>query len=342
MGLKTIEISISNYEKVIHATNESTNLNCIIAIHNTKLGRALGGVRSWAYNNFKEHLNDALRLSRAMSLKNSVCGINFGGGKAVINLKGIKKTPELYESYGELVDQLKNTYITAGDVGTSVEDLISISRATKYVSGIKLETSGPTAIGIFNAINTTFKFLTNKELEGSTIAISGIGKVGSKLSKLLFERNVNLIVSNIGKDTIEQLKQDRVSFKESNINLIFEQKCDIFSPCALGGIINSETIKKLKCKAIVGAANNQLDKSETATWLKKNNIFYAPDYLVNSGGVIAISCEINNSEDTLNDQLNKIGDKVLSLLKDSQKSDLSTDKITEDLAWKRINSKLNL
>ena len=246
MSLKTKDISIPNYERVIHATNESTNLDCIIAIHNTKLGPALGGVRSWPYNNFEEQLNDALRLSKAMSLKNSVCGINFGGGKAVINLKGIKKTPDLYESYGELVDQLNNTYITAGDVGTSMEDLILINKSTKYVSGIKLETSAPTAKGIFNAINTTFKFLTNKELKESTIAISGVGKVGSKLSKLLFERNANLIVSNIGRDAIDQLKQDKIAFNESDINSIFEQKCDIISPCALGGAINSETKKKFK------------------------------------------------------------------------------------------------
>lgn len=338
MGLKIKDVLIPNYERVIHATNESTNLNCIIAIHNTNLGPALGGVRSWSYNNFEEHLNDALRLSKAMSLKNSVCEINFGGGKAVINLKGVKKKPELYESYGELVEQLNNTYITAGDVGTSIEDLISISKTTKYVSGIKLETSAPTAKGIFNAINTTYKFLTNKELNESTIAISGIGKVGSKLSKLLFEKSAKLIISNIGKDAIDQLKQDKILFNETDINLIFEQKCDIISPCALGRVINSETKKKLKCKAIVGAANNQLDKSETALWLKENNIFYAPDYLVNSGGVIAISCEINNSANTLDDQLNKICDKVLSLLKESKKSSLSTDKIVEDLAWKRINN----
>ena len=338
MSLKIKDISISEYERVIHATNEITNLNCIIAIHNTKLGPALGGVRSWAYNNFEEHLNDALNLSKAMSLKNSVCGINFGGGKAVINLKGIKKTSDLYESYGELVDQLNNTYITAGDVGTSMENLISINRTTKYVSGIKLETSAPTAKGIFNAINTIYKFLTHEDLENSTIAISGIGKVGSKLSKLLFEKKAKLIISNIRKDAIDQLREDKILFTESDIDSIFEKQCDIISPCALGSVINLETRKKLKCKAIVGAANNQLDKPETAVWLKENNIFYAPDYLVNSGGVIAISCEINNSEDTLDDELNKISVKVLSLLQESQKSSLSTEKITEELAWKRILS----
>jgi glutamate dehydrogenase/leucine dehydrogenase len=273
-----------------------------------------------------------------MSLKNSVCGINFGGGKAVINLKGINRTSDLYESYGELVDQLNNTYITAGDVGTSMENLISINRTTKYVSGIKLETSAPTAKGIFNAINTIYKFLTHEDLENSTIAISGIGKVGSKLSKLLFEKKAKLIISNIRKDAIDQLREDKILFTESDIDSIFEKQCDIISPCALGSVINLETRKKLKCKAIVGAANNQLDKPETAVWLKENNIFYAPDYLVNSGGVIAISCEINNSEDTLDDELNKISVKVLSLLQESQKSSLSTEKITEELAWKRILS----
>ena len=338
MGLKIKDISISNYERVIHATNETTKLNCIIGIHNTKLGPALGGVRSWPYSNFKEHLNDALRLSKAMSLKNSLCGINFGGGKAVINLKGIEKNSELYESYGELVDQLNNTYITAGDVGTSIEDLISVNKSTKYVSGVRLETSGPTAKGIFNSINVIYKFLIHKELKKSTIAISGVGKVGSKLSKLLFEKKVNLIVSNIGNEAIDQLRQDKILFIESDIDKIFEKKCDIISPCALGGSINSEVKKKLKCKAIVGAANNQLDKPETALWLKENNIFYAPDYLVNSGGVIAISCEINNSVNTLENQLNKISDKLLSLIGESQKSSLSTDEIAENLAWKRINS----
>ena len=139
MALKIKDISIPSYERVIHATNDTTKLNCIVGIHNTKLGPALGGVRSWPYNDFEEHINEVLRLSRSMSLKNSICGINFGGGKAVINLKGIKKTPDLYESYGELVDRLNNTYITAGDVGTSMEDLISINKTTKHVVVLSLK-----------------------------------------------------------------------------------------------------------------------------------------------------------------------------------------------------------
>lgn len=338
MSLNIREIPVSNYERIIHAVNETTKLDCVISIHNTKLGPALGGVRSWSYDNFQKQLQDALNLSKAMSLKNSICGINFGGGKAVINLKGVKKTPELYESYGEVVNKLNNTYITAGDVGTTMEDLLLINKSTNYVSGIKLETSAPTARGVYNAIKTTHNFLTNKDIKNSVVAISGIGKVGSKLAKILFEKKIKLIVSNIGKDAFDQLKKNNISFIESNIDSIYEENCDIISPCALGGAINSKNKGKLKCKAIVGAANNQLDSTETAEWLKKNNILYLPDYLVNSGGVIAISCEINNSENTLNEKLNEIGKKVLSLLKESQNSSLSTNKIAEELAWKRINS----
>ena len=338
MSLNIREIPVSNYERIIHAVNVTTKLDCVISIHNTKLGPALGGVRSWSYDNFQKQLQDALNLSKAMSLKNSICGINFGGGKAVINLKGVKKTPELYESYGEVVNKLNNTYITAGDVGTTMEDLLLINKSTNYVSGIKLETSAPTARGVYNAIKTTHNFLTNKDIKNSVVAISGIGKVGSKLAKILFEKKIKLIVSNIGKDAFDQLKKNNISFIESNIDSIYEENCDIISPCALGGAINSKNKGKLKCKAIVGAANNQLDSTETAEWLKKNNILYLPDYLVNSGGVIAISCEINNSENTLNEKLNEIGKKVLSLLKESQNSSLSTNKIAEELAWKRINS----
>ena len=151
MSLKIKEISTKGYERVVHATNETTKLDCIIAIHNTKLGPALGGVRSWSYNSFDEQKADALRLSEAMTLKNSVCSINFGGGKAALNLKDVKKTPELYQSYAEAVEFLKGDYLTAGDVNTFKEDLIECSKVTNYVYGINAETSTPTSIGIYNA-----------------------------------------------------------------------------------------------------------------------------------------------------------------------------------------------
>ena len=161
MPLKIKEISVKGYERIIHATNETTKLDCIISIHNTKLGPSLGGVRSWSYKNFDEQKMDALKLSESMTLKNSVCGINFGGGKAALNLQNIKKTPELYQSYAEAVEALKGDYLTAGDVNTFKEDLIECSKITKYVYGINVETSAPTSVGIFNAIRTTNNFIND-------------------------------------------------------------------------------------------------------------------------------------------------------------------------------------
>ena len=208
MPLKIKEISIKNYERVVHVTNETTKLDCIIAIHNTKLGPALGGVRSWKYSNYDEQKADALRLSEAMTLKNSVCGINFGGGKAALNLSHTNKTPELYQSYAEAVNFLKGEYLTAGDVNTFKEDLIECSKVTKYVYGINVETSAPTSRGIFNSIRSTYNFInSSNDIKGIHVAISGVGKVGGKLAKLLAKAGVRITVASINKKSIDELKK---------------------------------------------------------------------------------------------------------------------------------------
>ena len=337
MSLKINEISVKGYEKVIHATNESTKLDCIISIHNTKLGPALGGVRSWEYNSFDEQKTDALKLSQAMTLKNSVCGINFGGGKAALNLKGIKKTPELYRSYAEVVEILKGDYLTAGDVNTFKEDLIECSKVTNYVYGINVETSAPTSLGIFNAIKTTYNFINeNDDIKNIHVAISGVGKVGSKLAKLLSKAGASITAASINLKLINELK-GKINITEVGPENLFKTKCDIISPCALGGSINTSSKKQLKCQAIVGAANNQLDSPETGEWLLKHRIVYSPDYLVNSGGVIAIASEINGTGNLLEKQLEKIGDRLKSVLIESKKNNESTDSVARRIAWERIN-----
>ena len=198
MPLKIENIKAKGYERVIHATNETTKLDCIIAIHNTKLGPALGGARSWEYHSFEDQKRDVLRLSEAMTLKNSICGINFGGGKAALNLKNAQKTPELYQSYGELVEFLKGKYLTAGDVNTFKEDLIECSKVTKYVYGINVETSGPTSRGLFHAIKLINNFINNRDdLKNVHISISGVGKVGGKLAKLLVKAGAKITAASI-------------------------------------------------------------------------------------------------------------------------------------------------
>ena len=338
MTLKIEDIKVRGYERVIHATNESTKLDCVIAIHNTKLGPALGGVRSWKYGSFEDQKNDALRLSEAMTLKNSVCGINFGGGKASINLSNTKKTPELYQSYAEVVEVLNGKYLTAGDVNTFKEDLIQCSKVSKYVYGINVETSGPTSKGLFFAMKATNNFvINNDDLKDIHVAISGVGKVGGKLAKLLSKANAKITVASINKDHIEKLKKE-INFSETSPINLFKTKCDIISPCALGGAINALNKNKLQCKSIVGAANNQLEDPTIGEWLNKNNIVYAPDYLVNSGGVIAIACEINKTENLIEEQLKKIGDRLTSVLEESKRIGESTNLVAKRTAWERINS----
>jgi len=338
MALKIEDIKVKGYERVIRATNETTKLDCVIAIHNTKLGPALGGVRSWEYRNFEDQKKDVLKLSEAMTLKNSVCGINFGGGKASINLSNIKKTPELYQSYAEVVEVLNGKYFTAGDVNTFKEDLIQCSKVSKYVYGINVETSGPTSKGLFFAMKATNKFIcSNDNLKNVHVAISGVGKVGGKLAKLLSKANAVITVASINIELIKKLKNE-ISLTETTPEDLFKTRCDIISPCALGGAINDSNKNQLQCKAIVGAANNQLEDSIIGEWLNKNNIVYSPDYLVNSGGVIAIASEIDKTESLIEKQLKKIGDRLTSVLEESKKSGESTDLVARRIAWERINS----
>jgi len=338
MPLKIEDIKIKGYERVIHATNATTKLDCVIAIHNTKLGPSLGGVRSWEYTSFENQKKDALRLSEAMTLKNSVCGINFGGGKATLNLNNIKKTPELYQSYAEAVEALNGSYLTAGDVNTFKEDLIECSKISKYVYGINVETSGPTSRGLFYAMKSTNKFINNNnDLKNVHVAISGVGKVGGKLAMLLAKVGAKITASSINAELIKKLKSE-IDFTEAKPEDLFKTNCDIISPCALGSAINQSNKDQLNCKAIVGAANNQLENSEIAEWLLKNKIVYSPDYLVNSGGVVAIASEINKTENLLEKHLEKIGDRLYQVLEESKKNNESTDLVARRIAFERINS----
>ena len=338
MPLKIEDIKVKGYERVIHATNATTKLDCVIAIHNTKLGPSLGGVRSWEYTSFENQKKDALRLSEAMTLKNSVCGINFGGGKATLNLNNIKKTPELYQSYAEAVEALNGSYLTAGDVNTFKEDLIECSKISKYVYGINVETSGPTSRGLFYAMKSTNKFINNNnDLKNVHVAISGVGKVGGKLAMLLAKVGAKITASSINAELIKKLKSE-IDFTEAKPEDLFKTNCDIISPCALGSAINQSNKNQLKCKAIVGAANNQLENSEIAEWLLINKIVYSPDYLVNSGGVVAIASEINKTENLLEKHLEKIGDRLYQVLEESKKNNESTDLVARRIAFERINS----
>ena len=207
----------------------------------------------------------------------------------------------------------------------------------KYVYGINVETSGPTSRGLFHAIKLTNNFINNNDLKNVHISISGVGKVGGKLAILLAKAGVKITAASINYELIKKLKNE-INLAEVNPEDLFKTNCDIISPCALGGAINKSNLHQLKCKAIVGAANNQLENPTIAEWLLKNKIVYSPDYLVNSGGVIAIACEINNTENLLEKHLKKIADRLNTVLLESKKNNESTDLVAKRTALKRINS----
>jgi len=344
----TIEdIDVPGYERVVKGINEDVGLDVIIAVHNTKLGPALGGCRFWDYTSTDDHLTDALRLAEGMTYKNSICGINHGGGKAVINasVANNMKTPQLYKALGEVVEMLGGSYYTAGDVGTEVADLKYTKEMTKYVGGIEIDSSGPTATGLYNAIKSAYNFIyinDDKDFEDVHFAISGVGKVGSKLVNKLYLDDAKLTIADINQSTVKRLQYDGYGspreIEAGSIISIHTIECNIFSPCALGNIINKDTRHLLKCDAIIGAANNQLDNKETDAWLFENNIIYVPDYLVNSGGVIAISAELDNTVDMIDTQLEKIGTRTREVLARSAEENIPTDKVSREIAWDRINN----
>jgi len=347
MSTKIKDLKVPGYERVVRGTNKDVGLDVIIAVHNTKLGPALGGCRFWNYTNTKEQKTDALRLAEGMTYKNSICGINRGGGKAVINASAVNsfKTPELYKALGEVVEMLGGIYYTAGDVGTDVKDLKHTKTVTEYVGGIEIDSSGPTATGLYNAIKSAYNFIyinDDKDFKDVHFAISGVGKVGSKLVNKLYREGAKLTIADINQYAVDCLKFDGYGspreIESTSIADVHTTECNIFSPCALGNVINKSTRHLLNCDAIIGAANNQLDNEKTDAWLFKNDIVYVPDYLVNSGGVIAISAELDNTVDMIDTQLKEIGTRTTEVLTRSAEENIPTDKISRELAWDRINN----
>ena len=340
--LQLHDIKISGYERVVRGTNDTTGLNALIAIHNTRLGPALGGIRFKEYESDEEQCVDAMRLAEAMSLKNSLCGINKGGGKATINALGIAKTPELYESFGEFVESLDGLYIAAGDFGTTTEDLIEVNKATRHVGGIKFDSSKYTALGVAHAI-IAWKSIALPDVDPSEfyVAISGLGKVGYKLALRLAEQGYPLYVADINSSPhklVEEIGQ-KTSVYVGNHEDIHETLCHVFSPCALGGVINYETREKLGCRAIIGAANNQVDNLDTVEWLREHNIDYITDYLVNAGGVIAIDNEVSGdcNESTIERMTHDIYVRTNNLMVSKRATGHSFDFEAQRAARKRIN-----
>lgn len=290
------EINVTDYEKVVIATDETSGLKAIISVHNTNLGPAVGGTRLYPYTSEEEALKDVLRLSKGMTYKSSLAGINFGGGKSVIIAHPKDKTPELLKAFGQFVETYKGQYNCAEDVNTSPEDMEIIHEVTEHVMGLNNKGGDPspvTALGVFSAIKATAEQKLNKQLSQTHVAIQGLGHVGKHLFHMLHKEGATLSIADMNEDVLDELsKLERVTVvNPSDIHTV---KCDIFAPCAMGAILNENSIPQLNCKAVVGAANNQLEDEMTdARRLNEKGILYAPDYLVNAGGIINVYIEQN-------------------------------------------------
>ncbi|MFZ3578873.1 Leu/Phe/Val dehydrogenase [Virgibacillus sp. DJP39] len=295
---------ISEHEQVVFCNDKNTGLRAIIAIHNTTLGPALGGCRMQPYKNLDEALNDVLRLSKGMSYKCAAADVDFGGGKAVIIGDPLTdKTPELFRAFGQFVDSLGGRFYTGTDMGTTMDDFIHAKKETKHIVGVPEAFGGsgdssiPTAAGVLGGIRATNQMLFGKDdLSGVTYAIQGLGKVGFKVAEALLEEGANLYVTDINESSVmkiqEKAQTTRGSVTVVEGNDIYSQEADVFIPCALGGIVNDDTIDKFKVKAIAGSANNQLLSEQHGERLTQKGILFAPDYIINSGGLIQVADEL--------------------------------------------------
>ena len=293
-------LDIDGYEEVVRCDNQSVGFTAWIAIHNSNRGPALGGCRVWHYQNEQAALTDVLRLSKGMTYKNALAGLSLGGGKSVVhtNLNKVDRIA-LFEEIGNFVEFLDGRYITAEDVNSTVEDMAVLQRKTNHVAtvGASGNPSPFTAYGVYCAIMASVRHKLKRErLDGLTVAIQGVGETGGRLAELLKKDNCRIIATDINEDHILSLRQ-KIDFELVKPEEIYSAGCDIFAPCALGGILNSRTIPLLLCQIIAGSANNQLLTEEDGERLYRRGILYAPDYAANAGGVINISCEIGQQYD---------------------------------------------
>ena len=288
--------ALSGYENLQYCEDAKSGLRALISVHSTKHGPAAGGCRFWNYASLEEAINDVQRLSRGMTYKNRSANLPLGGGKAVII--GTKKTPEMMRAFGKFVDSLDGTYYTAEDVGISPSDMEIVSEETCYVAGLESgefasgDPSPVTARGVYLCLKRAVEYkLGRSKLKGIRIAVQGLGHVGWHLSQMLYADGAHLFVTDLNKEIITKAV-DQFDATAIDLDDIYDVEADVFSPCAMGACLNIDTVSRLRVTVIAGAANNQLSEFNIGDLLKTKGIFYAPDYVVNAGGIINVSMEI--------------------------------------------------
>ncbi|MBA3829782.1 MAG: Glu/Leu/Phe/Val dehydrogenase [Taibaiella sp.] len=340
------------HEQVAFCHDPHSGLNAIIAIHNTTLGPALGGTRLWNYNTHEEAIIDALRLSRGMTYKAAISGLNLGGGKAVIigNAPEIK-SEALWRRYGKFVNSLNGKYITAEDVNTSARDMEYISLETEFVTGVPEYMGGSgdpspfTAYGVFVGMKAAAKKAWGSDsLSGKRILVQGVGHVGQYLTGHLIEEGAKVFITDINNEKIKQTVEKFHSVEVVSGDKIWDLDIDIYAPCALGATVNSETISKMRFPVIAGAANNQLaEENVHGPMLIEKGIHYVPDFLINAGGLINVGAELDGyNRERVMGNVNKIYDRTLEIFDLSEKEKIHTQAAAMKIAEKRLQDIANV
>ncbi len=341
------QASFDDHEQVVFCNDKDTGLKAIISIHNTVLGPALGGTRMWNYANEWEALNDALRLSRGMTFKSAITGLNLGGGKAVIiGDSKTQKTPELMRRFGAFVHSLSGKYITAEDIGMETRDMDLVREVTPFVTGISESKGGAgnpspvTAYGVFMGMKAAAKFkFGSDDLEGKKVMVQGIGHVGEALVEHLSNEGAQIFISDINLSRLEEVskKYGAKIFADD----IYSAEVDIYAPCALGASINDQTIGRIKASIIAGAANNQLaDELRHGKMLQDKGIVYAPDFLINAGGIINVYAELEGyDKKEILRKTENIYNTTLEILKMAQSGGITSHQAALKIAQQRIDDR---
>jgi leucine dehydrogenase len=334
--------SFDQHERVVFAHDAATGLRAIVAIHSSALGPAAGGSRFWHYASTSDALSDALRLSRGMSYKNAMAGLPLGGGKSVVMMDPARpKTPAMLEAFGRCVESLQGRYITAEDVGATVTDMEIVATQTRYVSGLPRTAvssdgnpSPKTALGCYLGIKAAVKFRLKKDqLRGLTVAVQGLGGVGYELCELLAADGAKLRVADVREHVVQKAAAQFDALTASPETILFE-RADVLAPCALGAVLDATTIPKLQTSIVAGAANNQLATASDGARLHAAGILYAPDYVINAGGIISVGREYlgGATPASINAEIHRIPERLTEIFMRSRSSDRPTSDIADEMA----------
>jgi leucine dehydrogenase len=338
------------HEQVVFGHDAATGMKAIIAIHSTTLGPAAGGCRLWPYASTAEAVADVLRLSRGMSYKNAMANLRFGGGKAVIIADARKsKSPELFEAFGRCVDSLGGRYVTAEDVGTTTADMASVARATRYVAGLGRAPGeaggdpGPkTALGVYLGIKAAVKFrLGRDELSGLSIAVQGVGGVGYHLCRMLAADGARLFVADVRPGAVQRVVEE-FKAKPLAVEEILAADVDVLAPCALGAVLNAASFPRLRARVVAGAANNQLAQGQDGSALSAAGILYAPDYVINAGGIISVAREYYGgaTEAQVIGDIQGIPQRLTEIFERARRENRTTNAVADQMARERLGRQL--